>query len=368
MISNSKEIDNLQLHLEKVSLGQFYTTNYLYILEEIAIPNEHLYPYIIEPFAGEGDLLNFLGDENERSHKYRIECFDLSPKKDYIQKRDTLKDPPIYRNKYVLTNPPYLARNKNKDKELYDKYNTNDLYKCFIEQLINDPPLGGILIIPTNFWCSIRIADINLRRKFLELFKITVLKIFNEPVFNDTKYAVCCFEFQQKTDDINRVIAFIYSDHKKIATVDSVLNEENDYTFGGNLYKLPIDKNIKIDRLTRKNQDNIFITNINVKCIDDGMHSQLGLSYINDHNERYIDDTSNLSARSYATLIVKPFLTIESQTKLVNLFNHFLDEQRNKYGSLFLSNYRDGTGRKRISFRLVYDIVNYIIQKYKLCV
>ena len=51
---------------------------------------------------------------------------------------------------------PYLARNKSKDKSLYDKYDVNDLYKCFIKNLIDDPPDGGIIIIPLNFMCSIR--------------------------------------------------------------------------------------------------------------------------------------------------------------------------------------------------------------------
>lgn len=46
----------------------------------------------------------------------------------------------------ILTNPPYLARNKSMNKELFDKYNINDLYKCFIEIL-----LDGILIVPLNF-------------------------------------------------------------------------------------------------------------------------------------------------------------------------------------------------------------------------
>lgn len=30
-------------------------------------------------------------------------------------------------NKFVLTNPPYLARNKSIDKTVFDKYKTNDL-------------------------------------------------------------------------------------------------------------------------------------------------------------------------------------------------------------------------------------------------
>ena len=59
--------------------------------------------------------------------------YDIEPKKDGIVKKDTLLNPPDYQGKFVITNPPYLARNKCADKTLFDKYQTNDLYKCFIK-------------------------------------------------------------------------------------------------------------------------------------------------------------------------------------------------------------------------------------------
>ena len=52
----------------------------------------------------------------------------------------------------------------------------NDLYKCFIINLISSKPLGGILIIPLNFWSSIRKSDIQLREQFLNNFDITFNK------------------------------------------------------------------------------------------------------------------------------------------------------------------------------------------------
>ena len=44
-------------------LGQFYTTNYDYILQNMRIPEG--ISAIIEPFAGNGDLLNFIKDEDK---------------------------------------------------------------------------------------------------------------------------------------------------------------------------------------------------------------------------------------------------------------------------------------------------------------
>ena len=42
----------------KSKLGQFYTTNYDYILKNMNIPDN--ITQIIEPFAGNGDLLKFI--------------------------------------------------------------------------------------------------------------------------------------------------------------------------------------------------------------------------------------------------------------------------------------------------------------------
>jgi tRNA1(Val) A37 N6-methylase TrmN6 len=143
--------------MNKKTLGQFYTTNYKYILQNMYIPDD--VKNIIEPFAGNGDLLNFIKDKN----KYNITCYDIDPKKSFIIKQDTLLNPPNFDNAFILTNPPYLARNKSIDKFIFNKYTTNDLYKCFIQLLINSNCLGGILIIPLNFLCSVRKNDINIR-------------------------------------------------------------------------------------------------------------------------------------------------------------------------------------------------------------
>jgi hypothetical protein len=122
---------------------------------------------IIEPFAGQCDLIKFLDGE-----KYTIECYDIDVKKTMVIYRDTLNNPPTYKNKFVLTNPPYLARNKSEKKEIFDKYNQNDLYKCFLIELTTNKCLGGIIIVPLNFWCSIRKNDILLRKKFIQIYDI----------------------------------------------------------------------------------------------------------------------------------------------------------------------------------------------------
>lgn len=344
----------------KKTLGQFYTTNHEYILQNIELPN--YVKNIIEPFAGNGDLLQFIEKyENQKNIKYNIECYDIEPKKDYIINRDTINDPPNYNDKYVITNPPYLARNKSTDKTQFDKYNVNDLYKCFIMNIINDVCLGGILIIPLNFWSSIRVADIELRKLFLEKYKIIMLNIFEERVFSDTSYTICSLQFELKnTSSANILNICVYPSKTNIITE---LNSKNNYMIGGEIYNLPLNNIYKITRLTNKNKENCN-TNILVKCIDDNITSQIGLSYVED-KDIYIDKTPNQSARTYATLIIEPKIDKEKQKNLIENFNKYLSEHREKYCSLFLTNYRESKdiARKRISFDLVYSIAEYILDK-----
>jgi hypothetical protein len=344
----------------KQKLGQFYTTNYNYILQSFSIPNN--IKNIIEPFAGNGDLINFL-DKN----KYNIECYDIEPKKKYIIKRDTLINPPDYNNKYILTNPPFLARNKNKDKTIYDKYKQNDLYKCFIQIIINSNCLGGIIIVPLNFICSIRKNDIELRKQFVNKYNITKLNIFEESVFNDTKYSICSIQFIKYNNSNNITKCIIYPYKKQI---DFTLTEKNNYMIGGKIYNIPINNKYNIDRATRLTKNKNCITNILLKCIDDNLNNKIRLKFINNSKnknyssiDKYIDYTKNLTFRSYAILVIEPQIDINKQKKLIKKFNKLLNKYRDKYNSLFLTNYRESNSiaRKRISFSLSFKICNYLL-------
>ena len=367
IVNNDENIIPIQINekknkLSKQMLGQFYTTNHEYILQGMKIPNN--IKNIIEPFTGNGDLITFIEKEQEKNNiKYIIECYDIEPTKNYIIEKDTIKNPPNYKNKFLITNPPYLARNKSKDKSLFDKYDVNDLYKCVIKDILTNICLGGIFIIPLNFWSSIRLADIELRKAFLEKYDIILLNIFEETVFDDTTYTICSFQFELKknNDNSNKLNIIVYPSKTIIKTE---LNDKNNFMIGGDIYNLKLKNTYKITRLTKKNKAKSN-TNILVKCIDDNINSQIGLSFVED-KDIYVDDTPNQTARTYATLIIEPKIDKDKQKQLITKFNKFLEEHRKKYNSLFLSNYRESKdiARKRISFDLVYSITEYILDNF----
>ena len=351
-MSKREKISEPQEENKKQILGQYFTTNYVYILQNLHIPENVV--NIVEPFSGNGDLLNFI----ENKDRYRIKCYDIDPKHDFIVERDTLANPPRYRNKFVLTNPPYLARNKSKNKAIFDKYDVNDLYKCFIKEIIENTCYGGIIIIPLNFWSSIRKNDIKIRKDFLDVYNVVHLNIFEEQVFNDTTTTVCSFQFVLKNGDETGINISIYPSGKEL---NIFLNEENKYTIGGEIYNLEKTSEYSIARLTSKNKAKKN-TNILVKCIDDNEDNKIGLSIVEDE-DIYMDKTPNQSARTYATLIIEPSIDENMQHILVEKFNNFLEDYRVKYNSLFLCNYRESKdiARKRISFELVYDIVKHLL-------
>jgi hypothetical protein len=115
---------------QKQKLGQFYTTNYAYILSNMSIPPD--ITHVIEPFVGTGDLLKFI---DPAKADYTIETYDIDPKYEGAARGTRLPTRQTTRGS-SLTNPPYLARNKSENKEIYDKLGCNDLYKCFLATLI----------------------------------------------------------------------------------------------------------------------------------------------------------------------------------------------------------------------------------------
>lgn len=329
----------------KAILGQFMTTRFPYILQGLSIPPNT--KTIVEPFAGNGDLLPFI-----TNRKIIVECYDIDPKRDDVVERDTLLNPPDYSGKFVLTNPPYLARNKSVDKRIFDVYKVNDLYKCFLVELIRNPSDGGIVIIPLNFWSSIRKMDVDLRKKFLTVYHIIQLNIFEEQVFDDTAYAVCAFQFERREDLVNYPILITIYPAKK--NIEVLLDESNNYAIGGEVYNIPMNPRYQITRLVRGVEPN---TNILVKCLDDNENSMIRMSIVPD-DKIFSDNTPNKTARTYATLVITPPISKTKQAMVVKKFNAYLADKREAYHSLFMSNYRESNtiARKRISFDLVYLI------------
>lgn len=334
-------MDKLIYKTSKLNLGQFYTTHDII---QFDIPVCQTY---IEPFVGQKHLINLIRQQHPTSI---IEMYDILPTCDDIIQQDTLLHPPSYANKYVITNPPYRARNKCPDKTIFDKYGHNDLYKCFIQQLINDPCEGFIIIIPSNFWISVR--DYQLRKKLCETYRLQAIRIYEYPTFDDTGISVSVVKGSFNKDN-NLTAIYIHKNEQDVVYYVIDL-ENNDFTYK---FKVSSQKSeYTVSRWTSKNKDHPDRTNIRIKCISSS--EPIRADYVDD-TELYLDDTPKLSARTYLTLIISPWIDEHMQKELVRSFNNILSTE--DHGSY----YREGC-RRRLTFNEVFAIVSRILSNLKI--
>lgn len=332
--------------MNKQQLSQFYTKNASYILQGLNIPDN---VEIIEPFCGNGDLIKW--------SKKHCECFDLEPKIQGTIQQDVLLNPPNYENKFVLTNPPFKNKNKNKDKTIYNQYQVDDLYKAFLKTLIIGKVFGGILILPLNFLCE---ENDVVRTMFLLNFSIQKLNIFHEAVFEDTKYSVCSFLFV-KGEQKNSIPTIFFPENKSI-----LLELKKEYGFrpGGEIYT-QLHKNtkpeIQIGRLVEgESTENKHLTNLTLRATDTGKEDGKIKLFI--HEKPFIGKkTERILASLWSNV------EITNEETIVKLFNDFLNENREKYNSLFLTHFRDASNcpRKRISFDFSYKLLKSFIIENK---
>jgi hypothetical protein len=330
----------------KRARGQFYTTRSAYILDGVAVPPGP----IVEPFAGQGDLIDWMRAEG---YQGEVRAYDIDPKRPDIERRDTLAHPPTYRDAYVLTNPPYLARNKSSDKTMFDRYETSDLYKCFILSMIEGQCLGGVMLIPAGFFFSPRVMDARCRAAFMRRYRVTSVKYFEESVFEDTTTTIVVVSFQRSDQDLLQqdVEWFIEPSHqRKTFRVCDAYN----WIIGGEVYHLPVRAELTVRRYCGEKRADEQCTNLTLHAIDGVGAAQIALDYKPGH-------TAIEATRTFATLCVGgAVLSEEQQQELCRRFNAFMKQKREETHSLFLPQFRE-YARKRIPFELAYLIVRYLL-------
>lgn len=273
------------------------------------------------------------------------EKFDIEDKGNNII-QDTLISPPSYKNKWVITNPPYLAKNKATNKTIFTKYNTDDLYKATLLSILDCD--GGILIIPTNFLTDERTGMV--RSKFLNQFEILEMNIFTQPVFTTTTYSVCSFAFRRKNNS-KLPQTFSININPAQEQVDITIYPDYDYRIAGEFYNaLSSTKNI-FGRLVGNNSSD-YITNIKLYALDT-RNERIRVEYDTNHYEGKNTD------RVYATFTCKKQLTEDQEKFLVQEFNKQIEAFRKQYYDLSMTNYRD-YNRKRIGFTFAYQLLSKI--------
>jgi hypothetical protein len=388
LISNSiaikSELKNNQEILKKRDLGQFFTTNCDYILQGFERFVKH--KEITDPFAGNQDLLDWVKKNNCKNaigFDYDKKCVDNKN----VFFNDSLNSPKKYQ--FICTNPPYLHKNK-ASKELKEIFFKNDnsqfedLYQISLKSCFDCDE--GIIIIPLNFLCAQNSSKI--RELFFTKFSIVKLNIFSTQVFADTTYNVISFYFKknQEIQESNIIDTVIYPQNSKVKIE---LTKKSNWQFGGDFIKqINKTKNyLGVFRLTENIIENgdqkieIALQNINQKHFINTSENFINLLQKNILFLRAIDskngkkiqleDIRNYkikgligknTSRNMAHLIFRKPISIDEQSKIIKIFNEKLNENRQKYFSFFLTNFRDNN-RKRISFETAYKLINLIYEE-----
>lgn len=369
--------------MTKKQLGQFFTKNSDYILKGL---EKHIKgKIVIDPFAGGGDLISWAKKNKVKS----IKGYDIDKK--YINNKsifynDAIKTPLKY--KFVLTNPPYLNINK-ADQAIKEKYfkgsSFEDLYQISLDSILDSEE--GIVIVPINFLSAENSKKI--RNKFFSKFEIIKMNYFTRQVFSDTTYNVIAFYYRRKNNYFNdkfNIKTHVYPQNK---IMDIELKRNLDWTINGSFLKIINNQKNKLGvyRLTEKdiknnhgnikvpaaynhikNKEAITVSKslynliksniILLKAIDSGTEEgKISLEDIRKYNIDCL--VSKESSRHMIYFIFKNKISISEQEKIIKTFNNEINRMRDKYSSLFLTNYRDN-GRKRISFDFAYKFMNYI--------
>jgi len=375
--------------MSKKELGQFYTKNKNRILKNMIrkMPFDVCSHIFVDPFAGELDLIKWINLACKRKG-VGTEAYDIDTNLLNVEHRNSFLNPPVLKGKYVITNPPYLAKNKTKDKTVFNAYDTDDLYKASIKMVsgwdiekkiysrVNECE-GGIFIVPLNFFCD---RDYRLRSQFIQKYKIISFNVFEEQVFSDTTYTVCSFNFSKRkkcTHSLGKCECFrfkvrVYPDYdineedkKRGHSIRLTLSEHNNYTIGYEFDKLIKNKSvIKVGRL-RKGQplkEGWVVSKMFLRAVDTG--SQEGRIKLSIKDEPFY---GKISDRTSATIVLSKSLSEKEQELIIKYFNEILEGYREKYHSLFLTNFRNSTAsyaRKRINFTTAFNLVSHIIENY----
>lgn len=318
------------------SLGQFFSSN----AELIEDFKSKIDPkdILLDPFAGELDLLKQFSNQ--------FEAYDIDPKLEVVKYNDSFMNPLDYSDRFVITNPPYLNINKTTNKDIFIKYDTDDLYKAALKTLIASAS-KGIIIIPSAFWFNERSQAI--RKEFLSIFKVPKVIIFNQQMFKDTTYTVCSFYFERTTTESQNISFDIRG--QRAGSVELVYSNKNNYSIQNDMKQLlkTYPKPIEIKRLR---PGDMASTNIFLHCLD----TTLPIRAVID--KPYVGKDTD---RAFLTFVLNnETLTPEEEVKLVEIFNAELSFFREIFMDSFLSNYRND-GRKRIGFNLAYKLFEHAL-------
>lgn len=274
---------------------------------------------ILEPYAGSNNLikmLQFMGFINQN-----FISFDIDPKDEAVKYRDTIKNFPKNYN-ICITNPPYLAQNSAKRRNIFFPNNPyDDLYKFALDKCLNNCSYVGA-IIPASFLNSKLFRD-----------RLSHYVLLNTKMFNDTDHPVCLALFVKNSKNVK-----IYEDNEYLGLLD---NFEK---------KIPkSDKNFDIKFNDKKGSLGLF-------AIDNTLEPSIKFCRGDEI------DPSKISQSSRSITRISIDCDID---KIIKKLNDRLMVFREETYDLFLTPFKglrkDNKYRRRLDYSLARNIINEVL-------
>jgi hypothetical protein len=335
LVSKAKN-RTIQVDVDKVSLGSFYTTRsgwltpqVINFLESALNDSKGL---LLDPFAGDGHLLDAISrNEILKNKVVKAEGFDIQGKTWPIN--DSLIEIPNPRRAVIVTNPPYLANHSAKRKgvatlvtKYFERSTQKNLYMIALENCLESSDYV-VAIIPETFLLS------SFPKDRLELVVVIQTELFGD---TDAPALVACFT-KNACDDAQVLLG-----SKPIGSLSGILA----------LRELEAPK--------RKVVFNDSRGRIGLRAVD-GSDGNTPIAFFGAKDFEYPRDSVVNSSR-LMTYLEMPELNNLEVSKVIGRANSILGQMRLDSGDLVLApfkgNDRTGKRRRRLDYALARRILN----------
>jgi len=335
LVSRAKN-RTVEVDIDKVSLGSFYTTRSGWLTGQVRRFLENALAesngYLLDPFAGDGHLLETIkSDEIIGKQIKQATGFDIQGESWPIN--DSLVAIPNPQHSVIVTNPPYLANHSAKRKgvdKLVAKYfassTQTNLYRIALENCLASADYV-VAIIPETFLLS------TFPKHRLELAVVIQDSLFGD---TDAPALVACFT-RNVCDD-----AQIFTGNQTIGKLNEILALRD-----SRAPRQPITFNDPLGR-------------IGLRAVD-GSDGKTPIAFIAAKDFDYPVDSVASSSR-LMTYLEMPELNDLEVSKVIGRANSILGQVRIDSGDLVLApfkgNDRNGKRRRRLDYALARRILN----------
>ena len=216
LVSKAKN-RTVEVDIDKVSLGSFYTTKSGWLTDQVRRFLEKALSesngILLDPFAGDGHLLEAIKSDSVLGAQVELATgFDIQG--DLFPINDSLVAIPNPKRAVIVTNPPYLANHSAKRKgvdqlvaKYFDGSTQKNLYRIALEKALDSADYV-VAIIPETFLLS------TFPKHRLELAVVIQDSLFGD---TDAPALVACFTKESCAD------AHIFTGNQSIGNLSEIL-------------------------------------------------------------------------------------------------------------------------------------------------